>query len=118
MISYSRRAGRALAIGALCSVAALAACSKKEDRVYFNGIHYPSKETAGKDDRKLFKVAVRRVEKGMDGAREAGRYGGTRYCLKNFGTSEIEWIQGPDAEDGTLVVEGGRLILTGRCVLW
>lgn len=118
MISYSRRARRVLAIGAVCCVTVLAACAKKEDRVYFNGIYYPSRETADKNDRKLFKVSVRRVEKGLDGAREAGRYGGTRYCLKNFGTSEIDWIHGPDAEDGTLALEGGRLVLTGRCVLW
>lgn len=118
MTTYSRRARRILTVTALCCATAIAACSKKEDRVYFNGIYYPSKETADKADRKLFKVAVRRVEKGIDGAREAGRYGGTRYCLKNFGTSEIDWIQGPDGDDGTLSVEGGRLVLTGRCVLW
>lgn len=97
---------------------ALGACTKNKERVLFNGVYYPTKETSESDDRRSFKVSVRRAERGMLGAREAGRYGGTRYCLKNFGTSDLEWTQGPDAEDGVLEIAGGNLILRGRCILW
>lgn len=118
MMQYPGQSRRVLLLAALCGALAVAACAKKESRVYFNGKFYPTKETKQSDDRQSFKVSVRRADQGLDGAREAGRYAGTRYCLENFGTSEISWMQGPDAEDGVLTIDGGKLILTGRCVLW
>ena len=96
----------------------ISACTKDEDRVFFGGKYYPTKGQSVKGDRQSFVVSVRNTEQGMDDAREAGRHGGTTYCLKNYGTSNIEWTSGPDAEDGTLEMAGGNLILRGRCVLW
>lgn len=96
----------------------LAGCSNNSDRVFFNGNYYPAKAKRDKDTDKGFVVTVQRISKGLDGAREAGRYEGTRYCIKTFGTSEIDWVRGPDAEDGTLQVSGSRLVLSGKCVTW
>lgn len=96
----------------------VAGCANNSDRVYFNGNYYPAKAKRDKDVTQGFVVTVQRVSKGLDGAREAGRYEGTRYCIKTFGTSEIDWVRGPDAKDGTLQVSGSRLVLSGRCVTW
>ncbi len=110
--------GRVVTIAVLVAAFALSACQKRNERVLFDGKYYPVKESGAKGDRNSFVVTVRRAEQGLDAAREAGRHGGTRYCLKNFGTSDIDWTQGPDAEDAELELSGGNLIFRGRCVLW
>ncbi|SLN49936.1 hypothetical protein ROA7450_02464 [Roseovarius albus] len=102
----------------LAALMMVSACTEKKSRVYFNGIYYPSKAKHASDDRQSFVVTVKRATKGIEGAREAGRVEGTKYCLKNFGTSEINWVQGPDAENGTLNLSGSDLKLTGSCVTW
>lgn len=103
----------------LVAILALGACSERTKRVYFDGNYYPTKEKGGgKQDRDLFTVNVRRADQGIDGAREAGRHGGAKYCIKNFGTSEIEWINGPDSPTEALLSSNGSLVMTGRCVTW
>ena len=94
----------------------LSACGgKKADRVAFDGQFF--RATAKKVDKQRldFEVTVRPVSGSLEGAREAGRYEAIRYCVGNFGSSEIEWTSGPDAEDGRLLVSNDRLLLTGRC---
>ena len=112
-----RATARILALPLLAAML-LGACQDKESKVYFDGKHYPAKGKAVKGDRESFVVTVRKVAQGVDGAREAGRHAGVRYCIENFGLSDIIWEKGPDAEDGTLVTEGGNLVLTGKCVVW
>ena len=102
----------------LAAVLALAACGDKSKRLYFDGKLYPATAKKEEGARELFVVTVRKADQGLDGAREAGRHAGHKYCIENYGTSNIEWSQGPDAEDGTLVFAGGSLILRGKCVVW
>ena len=109
---------RGIATLLLSASLALSACAKKEERVFFDGVYFPVKDKAIKDDRQSFVVTVRRAERSIKGAREAGRHGGTDYCLKNFGTSDIEWTLGPDVPDHLLERSGGNLVFRGRCVLW
>lgn len=110
---------RGLALVLLVAGLALAGCSKKSERVYFDGNYYPAKGRAvDKSDRQSFTLTVRRAGQGLKGARAAGRHGGKTYCLKYFGTSEIEWTVGPDAPAAALGAESGRLTLRGRCILW
>ncbi len=103
---------------ALISVVALAACSEKSKRVYFDGKYFPTKAKSVKGDRERFVVNVRRASQSLKGAREAGRHAGVKYCIETFGSSDIDWIEGPDAEDGTLRLAGGNLVLTGQCGVW
>ncbi|MEQ9259990.1 MAG: hypothetical protein RIG84_12950 [Roseovarius sp.] len=115
-LSISRRFG---VLFILSAGLALAGCAKKEERVLFNGKYYPTKEkAANKSDRKEFVVTVRRANQGEPGARAAGEHGGQRYCLTNYGTSEIEWIVGPEAPAGTFDVSKGSIALRGTCILW
>ena len=104
---------------ALITVVMVAGCTERAKRVFFDGKFYPTREKAvNKDDRASFVVTVRKAQQGLDGAREAGRHGGSKYCIKNFGTSEIEWVNGPDDPEETLQLNNGSLTLAGRCITW
>ena len=102
----------------LVALIGLTGCAPKSERVFFNGVYYPAKAKRVKSDRTQFVVSVRRAEKGIDGARLAGIHEGTGYCLKNYGTSEIVWTDGSDAENARLTTSGGKLVLKGKCSLW
>lgn len=97
---------------------ALSACNKNKDRVAFDGKFFKTKAKSASDDRQSFTVKVPRINQGLTPALEAGRYEGTRYCVENFGTSDIEWINGPDADDSALNISGTTLTLSGRCSTW
>ena len=100
----------------LIAALVLTACSeRREDRITFDGQLF--RASAKKiDKRRLdFEVTIRPVSASLEGAREAGRYEATRYCIGNFGTSSVEWTEGPDAEDGTFRVSNDRLTLRGTC---
>lgn len=104
---------------ALIAALALSGCVERSKRVLFDGQYYPTREKGvDRQDRKAFQITVRRVEQGIDGAREAGRHGASKYCIKNFGTSQVEWERGPDDAAETLQVSNGTLLLTGRCFTW
>lgn len=106
-----------LLAGSLAAILALGACAKPGERMLFEGQFYPAKAKKGATREEVI-VTVRRIDQGLKGAREAGRYEATRYCVETVGDSTIDWVQGPDAADGVLVTEGGNLVLRGTCVKW
>ncbi len=100
----------------LIAVLLLSACAgKKADRIAFDGQFFRASAKKVDKQRLNFEVTVRPVSASLEGARAAGAYEATRYCVGTFGTSDIEWTNGPDAEDGTLRISNDRLLLTGRC---
>ena len=113
------RVGRASVLALLC-LASLAACGERnEQRVFVDSVHFRRKAKAvDKSDRLHFVVNVPKVSRSVNRASKAGRYEGTRYCIENFGTSEILWAIGPDTADGRLVVENNDFNFRGTCVLW
>lgn len=118
-MTYRGAAARALAVGLLAAGLAISGCAKKGERVFFEGNYYPTKASAAdRSDRQSFTVSVRRAGQGLKGARAAGAHGGKRYCLENYGTSEIAWTVGPGAPPDALGAESGRLSMRGRCLLW
>ena len=84
-----------------------------ENKVPFDGYYFSSKLTQKKTDDRYFTVKVRRSSRSLSGAREAGRYEATKFCIKNFGTSDIKWALGPDDENVGLT--GSILKLSGKC---
>ena len=49
--------------------------------------------------------------------RESARFQGTRYCLRNFGSSEIDWQSRGGPEDWIVAsLPGGQVQVAGRCV--
>ena len=117
--TYPFRARCACVAALLVAAVAMAGCSDKKDRVYFNGQYFPAKaKAADKDDRQNFNVSVRRVDAGLAGAREAARHAGQQYCLKNFGTSEIKWVVDPASPQAASLGSSNSLSASGRCLLW
>lgn len=111
--------GMRLAVLALAGLVILAGCANREARILFDGNHYPAKsKRVSRQDQQEFVVTVRRVSQGIEGARQAGAHEGTRYCLENFGTSEIDWTIGPQADGADALARNGNLTLRGRCVTW
>lgn len=119
LLSVSPR--RVVTLMLMCAVvAATASCAaRNQDRVLFDGNFYKAKTKAvSKDDRKVFQTVVRRPDQGINGALAAGEHDAKGYCLKNFGTSKIEWTRGPFDPQAALYAEGGSLTLNGSCILW
>lgn len=104
-----------VAIIALGFLVALAGCTKEEDRVSFNGIYFKTKASKEADDLSVFVASVTPVSASFEGALEAGRYEGIKYCIKNYGTSSIVWSAGPDDEPGTMQVTDDTLYFRGKC---
>lgn len=107
---------RGAALTALCA-ASLLACTPKDKRILFDGQHFRTKAKAV--DRKVtvaaFTVEVKDAGKSLEGAREAGAYAATRYCIENYGSSTIVWTNGPEDAPQALVFDRGALVLRGTC---
>lgn len=99
----------------LTAAVATSACSrlKKDDGIRFDGEKFRIKASkADRDDRSLFTVFASPASKSLDGAREAAAYGGTKYCIQEYGTSLIAWAHGPEDEPR---FDGDRLVMEGQC---
>jgi len=107
---------RGAALTALCATALLA-CTPKDKRILFDGHYFKTKAKAV--DRKVsvaeFRVEVKNTGQSLEGARAAGAYAGTRYCIENYGSSQIVWARGPEDEPQNLVFDRDSLILQGTC---
>ncbi len=117
-MTEASRNRRIRAVG-LCVVAimTIGACTERNQSVLFDGNFYPTRERAvDRSERAVFETTVRRADQGVEGAVAAGVHAGTGYCIRNFGTSEIEWLSAIDP--ATVDTSGGRLVLRGRCVTW
>ncbi len=100
-------------------IGVLAGCAKREERVYFNGNYYPGKSRAEKEDRQNFTASVSRASSGLEGAQLAAVHEATRYCLANYGTSEITWSGVASGQEGPVYARSGdSLSVSGRCEIW
>lgn len=106
-----------LTTAVLVAALLLSACAaeRRADRVAFDGVFFRSNASKIDKKRDRFEVSVSPASASLDGAREAGRYEAIRYCIDNYGSSDIDWLDGPDAEDGTLTIANDRLLLRGIC---
>ena len=93
----------------------LVACGERyrDNQVAFEGIKFDADLSTDKNDDFAFRVSVKKAEKNIDGAREAGRYEATKFCIEKLSTSDVEWANGPDADQ--LMIKDGNLELSGRC---
>lgn len=101
----------------LIATVLLTACSpeRRSDRIAFDGQLFRASAKKLDKQRLDFEVTVRPVSASLNGALEAGLHEGIRYCIGNFGTSEIDWVNGPEADDNTLQISNDRLVLQGTC---
>lgn len=97
-------------------LAVLAGCSRNEDRILFDGQQFRGKtKHIDRDDRRGFTAAISPISASIEGAREAGRYEGTKYCIEFYGTSDITWSSGPDDEPQTWAIDRDTVTFAGRC---
>ena len=96
------------------SLLLLFGCSARvnENRVAFDGFIFNSKLKVGLN-KKDFEITVLRANRSLSGAKEAGRYEATIYCVNKFGTSDIVWDLDP--EDVSEVSSGKSILIKGRC---
>jgi hypothetical protein len=104
-----------LMIPIVAATLALTACENKNDRIAFDGEFFRTKVKKVDKQLDVFTVNIRDVSRSLDGAREAGRYAGTEYCVAQFGSSEIEWSVGPETPTEQLQVVDDTLIFSGVC---
>lgn len=115
----SARRGVIAGLTAVSCLLLLGGCNADKDkRILFDGHHFRTK--AKLTDRKVsaadFGVEVKKATQSLDGARAAGEYAGTRFCIANFGSSRIDWAIGPETDPGELVIEGDTLTFRGTCL--
>ncbi len=116
-----RTAPHARVLGALAALVFVSSCglvTPSSDRVVFDGQYFRAK--AKVVDKKVsltdFTVVVNGVSASLDGAREAGRYEGTKFCIANFGSSRIDWKVGPDTDPQNLRISDDKLTFAGKCL--
>ncbi|PIE14484.1 MAG: hypothetical protein CSA70_01650 [Rhodobacterales bacterium] len=105
----------------LALVGGLSGCGKVRDRVQrneFDGHKFRSSVQVDDAVREKFTIRVPNATRSLRGAREAGRHEANRYCIENYGDSEMVWVNGPDVEDSALVLNNDDLILRGECKGW
>jgi hypothetical protein len=112
------RMGRVVLTAALGAAVFVSACgTSSSDRILFDGKAFRAKAKAV-DKRNAptdFTVVVNGVSASLDGAREAGRHEGTKFCIDAFGTSKINWKVGPDTEPQNLRITDNKLTFAGTC---
>ena len=118
MTLLPRRAGTIALLLAVGLTGGLSACSKerrlaREQR--FAGQLYKAKASSRREDRRAFTIEVKPVSASLEGARQAGHYEAVKYCMRAFGSSDMEWQAAPDAAEETLSITEDTLMLEGRC---
>ncbi len=108
----------------LIAATALSACSgnwrasfkSKRERIAFEGYQYKAKASqVSKEERDHFEVVVSRANQSLSGARQAGGYEAVKYCIKEYGSSKMDWVIGPDTE--TIIPVDDKIRLEGYCRL-
>lgn len=117
------RARRVLVLILMASI--LASCGavqklRPKKGLTFDGQKFRARAQQVGDAREEFEVTVRQAGRSPKGAQQAALYEATRYCIENFGRSEIDWRPGQEpAEDAAAArVAGDRITLRGRCKGW
>lgn len=93
----------------------LSGAASGQSRVEFDGTRFRARLERNRDDRRRVVISVTPVAVNPEGAQEAGRLEATKYCLKNFGSSDTAWEIGPDLPVEELEVIDDRITLVGRC---
>ncbi len=99
----------------LVAVTALAGCQRNKDRILFDGKFFRTKIGKVDGQRDVFTVTVRDVSQSPEGALSAGRFAGVSYCVKNYGSSDIDWAVGPDTPPEQLRIVDNTLVFQGTC---
>lgn len=104
--------------GVLTAAGLLAGCGGGKDTLpVFDGVQFRSSSSSvdKKISRALFEVEVKEAQASLEGAREAVRFEGTRYCIENYGTSKVDWQTDLDNAQVPLTLVKGTAVVRGTC---
>lgn len=107
---------KTVTLALLAAALIVTGCGQDEDQLSFDGQFYRAK-LKKEGERHQFRVTARPVSASVDGAREAARYEAIRFCVTEYGSSDIIWTTSPDAPADQLPVADDTLVLTGECPL-
>lgn len=92
-----------------------AASAKGPNSVTINDTRFRSRLQIDGPEKRELTITVSPVAQDPEAAQEAGRYRATYYCLRRFGSSETDWLVGPDVPVEELAISGDSITLEGRC---
>lgn len=103
------------AIALLGAVIAVAGCQNDNDRIRFDGKYFPTKVSKVDGQRDEIVVTVREVAQSPKGALAAGRYAAVAYCVGLYGSSDIQWVVGPDTDPSQIRITDNTMTFRGTC---
>ncbi len=88
-----------------------------KEAIAFDGVVFKARTRPvdKKVSRADFTATIFKVSRSLDGARQAARFEGTKYCIENYGSSAVDWSIGPDTDPGRLRVADDAITFRGRC---
>jgi len=94
----------------------LAACGSSDlDTITFEGARFSGDLRSERSDRAAFVASGGPASISLEGAKQAAEFQAVQHCIAYLGTSDIDWVDGPDVEDSGLVVVENEVVLTGSC---
>ncbi|MGH1578310.1 hypothetical protein [Planktotalea sp.] len=93
----------------------LAGCEDPRKSILFDGHRFSGRLKVDGESKRDFVATVSPVSQSLEGAREAARHEGTTHCVRNYGSSDINWTLSPDAEATALSIVEDELTVQGRC---
>lgn len=94
----------------------LGACSGGVNQLTIDGQSYSGKARADRDDRAQFVAQAGPASASLENARQAAAFEAVQYCIDYLGTSDIAWINPPDAPEEALLIDNNEVVVQGRCV--
>lgn len=98
----------------ICAVL-VAGCSDNQNRFAFDGKFFRTKVKRVDKQRDEFVATVRGVSQSFEGARGAALHAANGYCVGTYGSSDIDWIVGPDTPADQLRIVDDTLTYRGTC---
>lgn len=103
------------AVGAV--LLALTACGQGDlDTVTFEGARFSGDLRSERSDRTSFVATGGPASVSLEGAKQAAVYQAVQHCIDHLGSSDMAWVNGPDAPDDALVIDNNKVVLTGQCI--
>ncbi|WP_264213087.1 hypothetical protein [Leisingera thetidis] len=110
----------AVPVALLAAAALVSACGSSvtnKNRPLYDGVPFKAKAKPvdKKTDRAVFQVEIKGADRSAKGAREAAAHAGTTYCVVNYGSSKIDWVNDPADTEVQLTLTDGRAVFQGTC---
>ncbi|MEM6308952.1 MAG: hypothetical protein AAF754_02790 [Pseudomonadota bacterium] len=105
---------RAVILG-LAVCAGVMGCSRDKNVYAFDDVIFKASAKKDGETRANFTATAAPASSSVAGALQSAEYQGIRYCVNNYGTSDINWSFGPDQDLETYAPQNDTVVLTGTC---